>query len=196
VRYYERKALKRGFRIIAGIDEAGRGPLAGPVVAACVILDGGRRYSRLIRDSKTLTPKKRLQAYKEIKDSSLSGVGIVDEKTIDRVNIYQATILAMEEALGKLERRPDFALIDGGLRLNIGCPYQGIKGGDAKSVSIAAASIIAKVTRDEIMHRYDAIYPEYGFSRHKGYGTKEHFKALKKFGPSPIHRISFGPCAR
>lgn len=192
MRYYERKALKKGFKVIAGIDEAGRGPLAGPVVAACVILNK-RRYSSLIRDSKTLSPKKRTLAYKEVTENSTFNIGIIDEKTVDKINIYQATIMAMEEAVRNLTIRPDFILIDGGVKLNITPPHLHIKGGDSKSLSIAAASIVAKVTRDNIMCRYDAIYPEYGFARHKGYGTKEHFSALSRLGPTPIHRLSFAP---
>jgi len=190
MRYHERKAQKKGFKLIAGVDEAGRGPLAGPVVASCVILSN-RRFSSSIRDSKTLSFKKRLQAYKEITRHSTYSVGIIDEKTIDRINIYNATILAMEEAIRSLSIRPDCVLVDGNLKLKIKEPHTSIKGGDAKSISIAAASIIAKVTRDKLMLEYDKRYPEYGFARHKGYGTKEHFSALKEFGPSVIHRRSF-----
>ncbi|PIU42044.1 MAG: ribonuclease HII [Candidatus Omnitrophica bacterium CG07_land_8_20_14_0_80_42_15] len=192
MRYHERKAQQKGFKVIAGVDEAGRGPLAGPVVAGCVIL-GKKRFSCLIKDSKVLSPRQRLISYLEITETSQFSVGIVDEQTIDRINIYQATILAMEEAIRSIKTQPDFILIDGGVKLNIPHPHVHIKGGDAKSVSIAAASIIAKVTRDNLMLKYDSLYPQYGFARHKGYGTKEHFKALEKYGPSPIHRKTFAP---
>lgn len=192
MRYHERKARNQGHRIIAGVDEAGRGPLAGPVVAACAALKKERFASR-IKDSKCLTPRQRAIAYKEIAENSIFSVGIVDEKVIDRINIYQATILAMENTIHKLQVQPDFVLIDGRMKLNIARPHKCIKYGDSKSISIAAASIIAKVTRDRIMIEYDRLYPEYGFARHKGYATKEHVKALKKFGPSPIHRRTFSP---
>lgn len=192
MRYHERRARSRGFNVVAGIDEAGRGPLAGPVVAACVILSK-KRFSSPIRDSKVLSPRQRGAAYKEITQSCAFSVGIVDEKAIDSVNIYQATILAMEETIRRIEPVPDFVLVDGKIRLNIGVPHKGINGGDAKSVTIAAASIVAKVTRDKIMVDYDRQYPEYGFARHKGYPTRDHVAALKRFGPSPIHRRTFGP---
>ncbi len=192
MRYYEKKARRQGFKVIAGVDEVGRGPLAGPVVASCIVLHKAR-FSALIRDSKMLSPKKRLFAYKEIIENSSFGIGIKDEKIIDRVNIYQATIMAMEEAVNNMGASADYILVDGVLKLAVPRPYLCIKGGDSKSITIAAASIIAKVTRDNIMLEYDKEYPEYGFSRHKGYGTPEHMKALRKFGPSPIHRKSFYP---
>lgn len=193
-RYYELKARRKGFNVIAGVDEAGRGPLAGPVVASCVILKKRKRFSSLIRDSKTLSFKQRSEAYEELIEKIQFGVGIVGEETIDKINIYRATILAMERAIKKLNRQPDFILVDGFMTLNIAHPYRCIKGGDSKSLSISAASIIAKVTRDRIMLEYDSLYPKYGFARHKGYGTKEHMKAIRKFGPSPIHRKTFYPC--
>jgi len=192
MRYHERKALKKGYKLIAGIDEAGRGPLAGPVVAACVILKK-KRFSSLIKDSKQLSPKKRNLAYQEITSNSDYSTSIIDEKIIDKINIYQATILAMEETVKKLGLVPDFVLVDGVMKLKMPCPHKCIKGGDSKSISIAAASIIAKVTRDNLMLEFDRLYPKYGFARHKGYGTKAHFRALAKHGPTPIHRKTFSP---
>jgi ribonuclease HII len=121
------------------------------------------------------------------------GIGIIDEKVIDQINIYRATIRAMEQAIARLERAPDYVIVDGRMRLSTKCPIRCIVGGDGKSLSIAAASIIAKVTRDRIMLKYDELYPQYGFARHKGYGTKFHIQALNKHGPSPIHRFSFRP---
>jgi ribonuclease HII len=174
------------------VDEAGRGPLAGPVVAAAVILQTFD-FSERIDDSKKLSAAKRQKAYREIIDKAVVGIGIVDEKTIDRINIYQATIRAMHSALSNLKISPEYVIVDGKMKLSTKCPLKCIPGGDAKSISIAAASIIAKVTRDNIMSEYDKIYPEYGFARHKGYGTKSHIAALKEHGPSPIHRNSFRP---
>lgn len=190
--YHEKRAHKAGYCQIAGIDEAGRGPLAGPVVAACVILKDFKFKNR-IDDSKALTPKARARAYDEILKKAVFGIGIVKEKIIDKINIYHATASAMEKAVGALTGTPDFLLIDGTIRLNL--PYKKalIVGGDTKSLSIACASIIAKVTRDRIMERYDRIYPHYGFARHKGYGTRQHKEALVKYGPSPIHRFTFRP---
>jgi len=190
MRYHENQARKKGHKVIAGIDEAGRGPLAGPVVASCCVLKK-KRFSSLIRDSKTLTPKQRELAYREVTEYSSFTVGIVDEKIIDKVNIYQATILAVEETVRKFKSKPDFILVDGRMKLNITPQHKCIKRGDQKSVSIAAASIIAKVTRDRMMLDYDLEYPEYGFAKHKGYPTKDHIRALKKHGPSPIHRLTF-----
>jgi len=189
---YERKARREGFKHIAGIDEAGRGPLAGPVVAASLILKETRFTSR-IDDSKKLTPKARLKAYGEILKKSQIGIGIVGEKAIDKINIYQATRRAMEQAVKKLKTKPDYLLVDGRIRLKHPSRKANIIGGDSKSLSIACASIVAKVTRDEIMKKYHKKYPEYNFARHKGYGTKEHFRRLMEFGPSPIHRTSFHP---
>jgi ribonuclease HII len=174
------------------VDEAGRGPLAGPVVAAAVILKTFD-FKERIDDSKKLTAPGRQKAYREIMEKAVVGVGIVDEKTIDRINIYQATIKAMHEALTNLKFPPEYVIVDGRMRVSTKCPVRCIPGGDAKSMSIAAASIIAKVTRDRIMSEYDSVYPQYGFARHKGYGTKRHIAALKEHGPSPIHRRSFRP---
>lgn len=195
--YYENKFKKRGYKLIIGIDEAGRGPLAGPVVAAAAALET-TQFKNRIDDSKKLTPKQREDAYPEIILKSIFGIGIVDEKSIDRFNILVATRLAMEDALntlvkkiGNFSRERIHILIDGNIKLNTGLASTGIIAGDAKSKSIAAASILAKVTRDQIMSLYDQIYPQYGFLRHKGYPTLMHRAALKKFGPCFIHRMSF-----
>jgi len=189
---HERGLNSSGYRSIAGVDEAGRGPLAGPVVAAAVILKTFD-FKERIDDSKKLSALKREKAYGEIMKKAIVGVGIVGEKTIDRINIYQATKKAMQAALSNLKSSPGYVIVDGNMRLTTRCPLRCIPGGDAKSISIAAASIIAKVTRDRIMLKYDSVYPQYGFARHKGYGTKRHIAALKEHGPSPIHRNSFNP---
>jgi ribonuclease HII len=190
--FHERRARKAGFRRVAGIDEAGRGPLAGPVVAAALLLKD-TRFKQKIDDSKKLTPKMRLLAYKEILKKAWVGIGIVSEKTIDEINIYNATARAMEQALRKLKVKPDFLLVDGRIRLRTRLGRSLIIRGDSESLSIACASIIAKVTRDRMMVKYHKRFPQYGFSRHKGYATAEHTRALKKHGPSPIHRMSFRP---
>jgi len=166
--------------------------LAGPVVAGAVILKT-RNFTCEINDSKKLSPKKRDIAYRQILKKAHVGVGIVDEKTIDSINIYQATIKAMKMALDDLMIPADYVIVDGNMRFSTGCPMKCIIGGDSKSLSIAAASIIAKVTRDRIMEKYHETYPQYGFLRHKGYPTKAHKKALTLYGPSPIHRQSFRP---
>ncbi|MFH1380788.1 MAG: ribonuclease HII [Candidatus Omnitrophota bacterium] len=189
---HERKANRQGFKFIAGLDEAGRGPLAGPVVAAAVILKDVVFKAR-IDDSKRLTPKLRSLAYREILEKAWIGVGIVCEKVIDQVNIYNATIAAMEQAVANLSKTPDYLLIDGTLKLDLNCGKRCIIRGDSKSLSIACASIVAKVVRDDMMHGYHKKFPKYGFDRHKGYGTKEHFSLIKRYGPSPIHRMSFYP---
>ena len=190
--YHERKARKAGFKRIAGIDEAGRGPLAGPVVAASLILKHARFHCR-IDDSKRLTPRARLLAYNEIIKNAWIGIGIVGERTIDEINIYNATVAAMERAVKNLRLKPDFLLIDGRVWLDIPAGKANIIEGDSRSLSIAAASIIAKVTRDRIMCECHKKYPNYNFSRHKGYGTREHVWRLKRHGPSPIHRLTFNP---
>ena len=197
---YERKLKKRGFDLVIGVDEAGRGPLAGPVVAAAVLLKG-YRFSNRIDDSKKLSPAKRERAFFEIKNKSLYAIASVSHRQIDRINILQATILAMQKAILKLARRlsPEelkrvFIIIDGNMRFKLGLPYQSIIKGDASSLSIAASSILAKVHRDALMVKYHKHYPEYGFDKHKGYPTAEHRLILRKIGPSAIHRKSFLKC--
>jgi ribonuclease HII len=189
---HERRARKAGFKHIAGIDEAGRGPLAGPVVAAALLLKN-THFREKIDDSKKLSPKARSLAYNEIIKKAWFGLGIVDEKTIDRINIYNATRKAMEKAVKNLRVKPDFLLVDGRIKLTIPCKRSHIIKGDSKSLSIACASIIAKVTRDRLMLKYHKRFPQYNFARHKGYGTKEHIRRLRKHGPSPIHRFTFSP---
>ncbi|MCX5698856.1 MAG: ribonuclease HII [Candidatus Omnitrophica bacterium] len=197
---YERKLKLKGFDYIIGVDEAGRGPLAGPVVAAAVWLKDFRFIHR-IDDSKKLTPAQRKAAFFEIKTKSLYAIAAVSHIQIDRINILQATILAMQKAVAKLakqltpkELKRAFVLIDGNLRFKLGLPYQSIEGGDGKSLSIAAASILAKVRRDQIMTAYHKIYPQYEFIKHKGYPTRLHRDILKKIGPVAIHRKSFLRC--
>ncbi|MFC1516319.1 ribonuclease HII [Thermodesulfobacteriota bacterium] len=188
---FEKKALDKGFSRIAGIDEAGRGPLAGPVVSAAVILPPSQPDFPII-DSKKLTPKKRDVLYEKIYDFALAiGIGIVDPAEIDRINILQASLLSMAMSVENLFPRPDCLLIDGIFRISSNIPQESIPKGDALSTSIAAASIVAKVTRDRMMERYDQDYPQFGFSRHKGYPTKAHKAAIQKFGYCPIHRRSF-----
>ena len=187
----ERECYENGYQAVCGVDEAGRGPLAGPVCAAAVILPQNAEIPGL-NDSKKLTDKKRRELYDVITEKAAAwGVALVDEKTIDEINILQATFRAMEEAVSKLSVRPDFVLIDGNREPNLNIPLKCIIGGDGKSANIAAASILAKVTRDRLMEELDLTYPEYGFAVHKGYGTKRHYEALRKFGPCPIHRQSF-----
>ncbi len=188
---YEQDLVKDGVNVIAGVDEAGCGPLAGPVVAACIVLSGSTSVEG-INDSKKLTPKKRNDIYERLKPGCSLGLGIIWPKEIDKINIYQARIKAMQQAILNLDPLPEHVLVDGPLKLNLpDIEYTNIIGGDAVSVSIAAASIMAKVTRDRIMEEYDVIYPEYGFGRHKGYGTKYHYQALARHGPIEIHRRSF-----
>lgn len=191
---HEKRLSSQGYIRIAGVDEAGRGPLAGPVVAGAVILKE-HSFKERVDDSKKLSPKKREKAYLEIIEKCIVGVGIVSEKIIDEINIYRATIKAMEDAIEDLELKPDYVMVDGRMRLSTRCPIKRIVGGDALSLSIAAASIVAKVTRDKLMMEYDRTYPQYGFARHKGYGTRSHMEALKRYWPSPIHRFSFRPVA-
>jgi ribonuclease HII len=181
-------------RLICGVDEAGRGPFAGPVVAGAVILslDDPEREILYLNDSKKLSEKKREALYDEIMEKAVSvGVGIVERDVIDEINILQATFLAMQKAIAALDPQPDFILADAVSIPKIQIPQEGIVKGDAKSVSIAAGSIIAKVTRDRIMYEYDKLYPEYGFASHKGYGTKAHIEAIKEYGMLDIHRRSF-----
>lgn len=190
---YEEEAYAKGYRCIAGIDEAGRGPLAGPVVAAAVILPREMLLSG-IDDSKKLSQQKREELYEQICNAALSyGIGVVDAAYIDRYNILQATYEAMRQALHHLTLRPDLLLIDALTLPHVDMEQWPIIKGDAASQSIAAASILAKVTRDHMMRAYAQQYPEYGFERHMGYGTAEHLAALKKYGPTPLHRQTFAP---
>jgi len=173
------------------VDEAGRGPLAGPVVAAAVVLDPGRRVKRLA-DSKLLTPERREELYTLIHERAVAvGVGIVDHLTIDRVNILQATILAMSEALAGLGLVPELVITDFVKLPALACPQKNLVDGDARCATVAAASIVAKVTRDRLMLEADKQFPEYGFARHKGYGTADHLAALDRLGACPIHRRTF-----
>ncbi len=189
---FENDLINRKVKVVAGIDEAGRGPLAGPVVAACVILPIGY-YLPGLNDSKKLTPKKRDYYYDEIVENAVSyGVGIIDTSDIDKFNIYNSTKIAMIKSILNLSVKPKHLLIDA-MKLEIDIPQTSIIKGDQKSVSIAAASVIAKVTRDRYMAELDKLYPEYHFSKNKGYGTKEHTDALKMYGVTPVHRKSFEP---
>ena len=188
---FERAAYAEGFLRLAGLDEAGRGPLAGPVVAAAVILPEGCSIPGL-RDSKKLSASRREALMDEIQKSALGvGLGIVDEKTIDRINIYRATQSAMKQAVGLLNPQPDFLLIDAMKLPDCAIRQNSIIGGDDLSLSIAAASVVAKVTRDRMMLEYDRMYPDYNFKSHKGYGTREHLRALRTHGPCEIHRRTF-----
>lgn len=192
----ERAALARGFRLIAGIDEAGRGPLAGPVVAACVILPFGEPLPG-VHDSKQLTPQQRDKAFDLVRERAVAiGVGIADHSTIDKINILRATHHAMRCAAAELPNKPEFVLIDGLPVQPFPILQKALVKGDSRSLSIAAASIIAKVTRDRLMVEYDALYPEYGFATHKGYSAPLHMEKLERHGPCPIHRRSFAPVAR
>lgn len=193
-RLYAMSAYEReysSYAMICGIDEAGRGPLAGPVVAGAVILPKDCEILYL-NDSKKLTPAKREELYDEIMEKAIAaGTGIVGPARIDEINILQATYEAMREAVNSLKVRPEILLNDAVKIPGVGLPQVSIIKGDAKSVSIAAASILAKVTRDRLMIQYDEILPGYGFAQNKGYGSKEHIEALRKLGPTPIHRRSF-----
>ncbi|QZY56616.1 ribonuclease HII [Crassaminicella profunda] len=188
---YENKLFDAGYKIIAGIDEAGRGPLAGPVVAAAVVLPENV-FIEGINDSKKISLKKREVLFKIITQKALGiGIGIIDNETIDQINILNATKMAMKRAVQKLSKSPQYLLIDAVHLADINIKQTGINKGDSLSISIAAASIIAKVTRDRIMDRFHKIYPQYSFINHKGYGTKEHYENIQKYGLSPIHRKSF-----
>lgn len=191
---FERAALRRGAKIVAGVDEAGRGPLAGPVVAAAVILPDGYKLPGL-NDSKQLSVRQRDEFFLTLTTDPRVhfGVGIVDTEWIDRINILQATHRAMAEALRRLPVQPDHVLVDGLPVKSLAIAQTAIVKGDARSFSIAAASVIAKVTRDRLMMELHARYPVYGFDQHKGYPTPEHIAALRAHGPSPVHRRTFGP---
>ena len=206
----EKHLWKKGYRGIVGIDEAGRGPLAGPVMAAAVMISTKRKtqsaklqfktksLSKEVKDSKKLSPKKRETLYKLlVKEPNIEwGIGKVSEKMIDKINILESTKLAMKKAVKNLEKKLDkkvnFLILDGNFKIDLHIPQKSIKKGDSKVFSIAAASIIAKVSRDRMMKRYHKKYPEYRFDKHKGYATKFHRQALKKHGPCKIHRMSFG----
>ena len=204
----EKRLRKRGYKIVIGLDEAGRGPLAGPVFAAAVIINFSNHLSikslkRLkVRDSKKLTPKKREQIYEVLISHPLIkwAASRASEKVVDRINILQATKLAMKRAVKNLEKKikkqADFLILDGRIKLDLDIPQKSIIKGDNKVFSCAAASIIAKVRRDRLMRRHDKKYPEYGFVSHKGYGTKKHMAALTGLGPCKIHRKSFKPVIR
>lgn len=192
--FYEREAQKNGFNVIAGIDEAGRGPLAGPVVAASCIIPEGLFFEG-INDSKKLSPVERALLFEKITNHPqvTFGIGIVDNTIIDEINIYQATIRAMQISVQALKKIPDHLLIDGLKVPGFSIDQTAIVKGDSKSQSIAAASIIAKETRDAIMTEHHKLWPQYEFIRHKGYGTAIHLQAIKKYGPCPLHRFSFEP---
>lgn len=188
---YEKELYEKGIEYIAGIDEAGRGPLCGPVVSAAVILKK-EDYIEGVNDSKKLSEKKREKLFDEINERAVAiGIGIVDERTIDEINILEATRLAMKKAVENLQVKPEHVLVDAEKKVPIEISYTPIIKGDALSVSIAAASIIAKVTRDRMLYEMDKKYPEYGLAKNKGYGTKAHVEAIKQYGLTEIHRKSF-----
>ena len=190
---YENELYEEGITLIAGVDEVGRGPLVGPVVTAAVILPKGY-YNEYIKDSKKLSEKKRNELFDIIMRDAISvSIGIKDNTVIDKENIYQATKLAMYDAINNLKVKPEYVLIDAMKLEDLSIPSKSIVKGDAKSESIAAASIIAKVTRDNMMYELDKIYPEYGFKNHKGYPTKAHLDAIKKYGILDNYRFTFGP---
>lgn len=183
--------FEKGITCICGVDEAGRGPLAGPVCAAAVILPPHAEILGL-NDSKKLTDKRRRELYPIIKETALAyGIAFADHSEIDDINILQATYLAMERALAQLQIKPELALVDGNRAKDFGVPVRTVVKGDSLSASIAAASILAKVTRDDLMLEMAEKYPDYGFEVHKGYGTKAHYQALLEHGPCPIHRMTF-----
>ena len=188
---YERRLRGQGFALIAGVDEAGRGPLAGPVVACAAVLPADALIYGL-NDSKKLSAKKRAELDVIIRETAVAyGIGTADNETIDRVNIRQAVFLAMNEAVNNLKIAPDYILFDGSDAPPCALPHEAVTAGDARSVSIAAASIIAKQYRDALMPEYDRLWPQYGFAAHKGYGTEAHLRAIAEYGPCPIHRRTF-----
>ena len=188
---YEEKAWASGYGAVCGVDEAGRGPVAGPVCAAAVILPAGIVIEGL-NDSKKLSEKKREKLFDEITENALAwSVSLVDERVIDEINILQATYRAMKQAVDGLTRPADFVYVDGNRSQGLELPHECVVSGDAKTPSVAAASIIAKVTRDRLMRRFAEQYPQYGFDKHKGYETKAHDEALLAHGPCPIHRMTF-----
>lgn len=187
----EKHKIESGFKYVCGIDEAGRGPLCGPVVAAACILPIDADIPKL-NDSKKLSPKVRLELFELIKEKAIAySIGYGDVEEIDKINILEATLLAMRRAVDGLDIKPDYLLVDGNIFRDFDIPGESVVKGDAVSSSIAAASILAKVTRDLLCDELDALYPEYGIKNHKGYGTKVHIEALKKYGPTPIHRKQF-----
>lgn len=187
----EHELNKKGYEFVCGVDEAGRGPLCGPVVAAAVILPKDAHIEG-VNDSKKLTEKRREKLYDDIIQNAVSvGVGVSDVDIIEEVNILNATKKAMLQAISNLKVNPEYVLVDGNQKIDTDIPLETVVKGDSKSESIAAASIIAKVTRDRLLIEYDKKYPEYGFAKHKGYGTKAHIEAIKKYGLTPIHRPSF-----
>ncbi len=202
----EKRLWKKGYKYIAGIDEAGRGPLAGPVVSGAVLIfeENLKEVKKIksVKDSKKLTEKKREEVYTNlINDSRLKwGIGIVSEKVIDKINILEATKLSMIKAVKNLERKNkikiDYIILDGKMKINLNIDQESIIKGDDKVFSVSAASIIAKVTRDRLMFKYDKLYPVYNFKKHKGYGTREHMKKIKKNGVCKIHRKSFAPISQ
>jgi ribonuclease HII len=189
--HYEARAWRSGLVRVAGVDEAGRGPLAGPVVAAAVIIAPERRIKGLA-DSKLLTPERREELFDRIQERAVAiGVGVVDHETIDRINILEATRRAMSEALSRLAMLPDLVITDFVRLAGLACPQRNLVEGDARCASVAAASIIAKVTRDRLMLDADRQFPDYGFARHKGYATPEHLAILDRLGPCSLHRRTF-----
>ncbi|CEN89341.1 ribonuclease HII [Paraclostridium sordellii] len=191
INIFENEGYEKGFTYIGGIDEAGRGPLAGPVVAAVVVFKPGTKIEG-INDSKKLSEAKRDQLFEIIKEEALDyGIGIVQKDEIDEYNILNATYMAMKKAVNCLKQKPDYLLVDAAHIPDVDIEQKSIIKGDSKSISIAAASILAKVTRDSIMYEYDKMYPEYGFASHKGYGTDQHYKAIREHGITSIHRRSF-----
>jgi ribonuclease HII len=180
---------------VAGVDEAGRGPLAGPVLTSAVIVKNPN-FTVRIDDSKKLSPKMRELAFEEIQKNCIVAVSMRSHEQIDAINIYRATIESMEESVKLLAEKPALVMVDGPINLKVGIQVRGIISGDSKSLAIACASIIAKVTRDRLMMVYHQRYPQYGFDTHKGYGTAKHMSALEEFGPTPIHRKSFQPVAK
>ena len=192
---YEKELYRKGINLIGGVDEVGRGPLIGSVVAACVVLPHDFVLEGLT-DSKKLSEKKRDAFYKVIMDKAIAvGIGAVNEKEIDRINIYEATKVAMMEAIKNTNIRLEHVLIDA-MPLSLDVPTTSIIKGDSKSISIAAASVIAKVTRDKMMYELDKIYPEYDLAHNKGYGTKKHLSAIEKYGITKYHRLSYAPVTR
>jgi ribonuclease HII len=189
--FFEAQARKNGYNLIAGVDEAGRGPLAGPVVAAAVILPQGVELTG-VRDSKKMTEKARIESFSVILREALTvGIGVVSRNYIDEFNILKASLEAMKRAVLALDYKPDFLLVDGIHKIPLSNSQRCLKKGDSRSKTISAASVLAKVYRDRIMLAYHEMYPHYGFAKHKGYGTKGHLQALRKHGPSPLHRLTF-----